>query len=104
MWSVGGEREEVREVEGSERAEVREVMWREGSERGEVREVMWSVGSERGEVRERSERGQKVKWSVVDEKWRVWLVVASQLYSRFQLYLFCLCRLLPCLQQSIHSV
>ena len=53
--------------------------------------------------REGSERGQKVTWSVVNEKW-VWLAVAPQLYSRFQLYLFCLCRLLPCLQQSIHSV
>ena len=72
------------------------VMWSVGGERGQVWEVMWSVGGERGEVREvmwreGSERGQKVTWSVVDEKWRVWLAVAPQLYSRFQLYLFCLC-------------
>ena len=71
------------------------MMWRVRSKRGEVWEVMWRVGGE---------GGQKVTWSVVDEKRWVWFAVALQLYSRFQLYLFCLCRLLPCLQQSIHSV
>ena len=51
MWSVGGER-----------GEVREVMWRVAGERGEVEGVMWRVGCE---------RGQKVMWRVGGEEWRV---------------------------------
>ena len=55
-------------------------MWRVRSERGEVREVMWRVRGEMGVVeevtwREGDQRGQKVKWRVGDEEWRVWEVL-----------------------------